>query len=103
MHRRGGRDAHVRLRRLDGGAGPPGPDARAQRLRPLPSPCRAHLRTGRVAGRATRLARWSTFQGMTPAASSEARARLDAIVKAYDVRGIVGDGLTEQSVEALGA
>ena len=40
---------------------------------------------------------------MTPAASSEARARLDAIVKAYDVRGIVGDGLTEQSVEALGA
>ena len=40
---------------------------------------------------------------MNPAAPSEARARLDAIVKAYDVRGIVGEGLTEQSVEALGA
>ena len=40
---------------------------------------------------------------MSPAASSEARARLDAIVKAYDVRGIVGEGLTEQSVEALAA
>ena len=40
---------------------------------------------------------------MNPAAPSEARARLDAIVKAYDVRGIVGEGLTEQSVEALAA
>ena len=40
---------------------------------------------------------------MNPAAPSDARARLDAIVKAYDVRGIVGEGLTEQSVEALGA
>ena len=34
---------------------------------------------------------------MNPAAPSEARARLDAIVKAYDVRGIVGDGLTAES------
>jgi phosphomannomutase len=40
---------------------------------------------------------------MTPGAPSEARARLDAIVKAYDVRGIVGEGLTEQSIEALAA
>ncbi|WP_448809382.1 phosphomannomutase/phosphoglucomutase [Agromyces bauzanensis] len=40
---------------------------------------------------------------MNPAAPSEARARLDAIVKAYDVRGIVGEGLTEETVEALGA
>jgi phosphomannomutase len=40
---------------------------------------------------------------MNPVAPSDARARLDAIVKAYDVRGLVGDGLTEQSVEALGA
>ena len=40
---------------------------------------------------------------MNPAAPSEDRARLDAIVKAYDVRGIVGEGLTEQSVEALAA
>ena len=40
---------------------------------------------------------------MNPAAPSDVRARLHAVVKAYDVRGIVGDGLTEQSVEALGA
>jgi len=40
---------------------------------------------------------------MTPAAPSEARARLDAIVKAYDVRGIVGEGLTDETVEALAA
>ena len=40
---------------------------------------------------------------MNPPADSGARARLDAIVKAYDVRGIVGDGLTEDVVEALGA
>lgn len=40
---------------------------------------------------------------MNPAAPSGARARLDAIVKAYDVRGIVGEGLTEETVEALGA
>ena len=40
---------------------------------------------------------------MTPASPSEARTRLDAVVKAYDVRGIVGEGLTEQTVEALGA
>jgi phosphomannomutase len=40
---------------------------------------------------------------MTPAAPSEARARLDAIVKAYDVRGIVGEGLTGETVEALAA
>ena len=40
---------------------------------------------------------------MNPAAPSDARARLDAIVKAYDVRGIVGDGLTAETVEALGA
>ncbi|WP_136706768.1 phosphomannomutase/phosphoglucomutase, partial [Agromyces sp. H66] len=40
---------------------------------------------------------------MNSAAPSEARARLDAIVKAYDVRGIVGEGLTVATVEALGA
>lgn len=40
---------------------------------------------------------------MNPAASSEARTRLDTIVKAYDVRGIVGEGLTAETVEALGA
>ncbi len=40
---------------------------------------------------------------MNSAASSEARARLDTIVKAYDVRGIVGDGLTVETVEALAA
>ncbi|MDQ2660418.1 MAG: phosphomannomutase/phosphoglucomutase [Actinomycetota bacterium] len=40
---------------------------------------------------------------MNPAAPSEARARLDAIVKTYDVRGIVGDGVTEETVEALAA
>lgn len=40
---------------------------------------------------------------MNSAASSEARARLDAIVKAYDVRGVVGDGLTGETVEALAA
>lgn len=40
---------------------------------------------------------------MNPAAPSEARARLDAIVKAYDVRGIVGEGLSDETVEALGA
>ena len=33
---------------------------------------------------------------MNPAAPSEARARLDAIVKAYDVRGLVGTQLTER-------
>lgn len=40
---------------------------------------------------------------MNPAGTSEVRARLDAIVKAYDVRGIVGEGLTVETVEALGA
>ncbi|MBT2500282.1 phosphomannomutase/phosphoglucomutase [Agromyces sp. ISL-38] len=40
---------------------------------------------------------------MNPPAPSDARARLNAIVKAYDVRGIVGEGLTEESVEAFGA
>ena len=40
---------------------------------------------------------------MNPAAPSDARARLDAVVKAYDVRGIVGEGLTEPIVEALAA
>ncbi|GAA1776909.1 phosphomannomutase/phosphoglucomutase [Agromyces lapidis] len=40
---------------------------------------------------------------MTSAASSDVRARLDAVVKAYDVRGIVGEGLTAETVEALGA
>lgn len=40
---------------------------------------------------------------MTPAETSGVRARLDAIVKAYDVRGIVGEGLTAETVEALGA
>lgn len=40
---------------------------------------------------------------MNSAASSSARARLDAIVKAYDVRGIVGEGLTAETVEALAA
>lgn len=40
---------------------------------------------------------------MSPAAASGARARLEAIVKAYDVRGIVGEELTDETVEALGA
>ena len=40
---------------------------------------------------------------MTPGAFSDARSRLDAVVKAYDVRGIVGEGLTAETVEALGA
>ncbi|WP_157005801.1 phosphomannomutase/phosphoglucomutase [Agromyces laixinhei] len=40
---------------------------------------------------------------MTPGATSDARARLDAIVKTYDVRGIVGEGLTAETVEALAA
>lgn len=40
---------------------------------------------------------------MNPPASPGARARLETIVKAYDVRGIVGDALTEEVVEALGA
>lgn len=40
---------------------------------------------------------------MNPAAPSDVRARLDAVVKAYDVRGIVGEGLTEPIVEALAA
>jgi phosphomannomutase len=40
---------------------------------------------------------------MNPAAPSDARARLDAIVKAYDIRGIVGEGFTDEAVEALAA
>ncbi|KZE94421.1 Phosphomannomutase/phosphoglucomutase [Agromyces sp. NDB4Y10] len=40
---------------------------------------------------------------MNPPVSSGARARLDASVKAYDVRGIVGEALTDDVVEALGA
>ena len=40
---------------------------------------------------------------MNPAAPSDVRARLDAVVKAYDVRGIVGEGVTEPIVEALAA
>ncbi|GAA1749249.1 phosphomannomutase/phosphoglucomutase [Agromyces humatus] len=40
---------------------------------------------------------------MNPAAPSDVRARLEAVVKAYDVRGIVGEGLTEPIVEALAA
>ena len=40
---------------------------------------------------------------MNPAAPSDVRARLDAVVKTYDVRGIVGEGLTEPIVEALAA
>ncbi|MGW4927832.1 phosphomannomutase/phosphoglucomutase [Agromyces sp. NPDC004153] len=40
---------------------------------------------------------------MTPAEGPDVRARLDAVVKAYDVRGIVGEGLTAETVEALGA
>lgn len=40
---------------------------------------------------------------MNPPASPGARTRLETIVKAYDVRGIVGDALTEEVVEALGA
>ena len=40
---------------------------------------------------------------MNPLVSSGARARLNASVKAYDVRGIVGDSLTDDVVEALGA
>ncbi|GAA1840902.1 phosphomannomutase/phosphoglucomutase [Agromyces salentinus] len=40
---------------------------------------------------------------MTPAVPPVDRALLNSIVKAYDVRGIVGEALTEQSVEALAA
>ncbi|GAA1059553.1 phosphomannomutase/phosphoglucomutase [Agromyces bracchium] len=40
---------------------------------------------------------------MNPPANTGARARLETIVKAYDVRGIVGDALTAEVVEALGA
>ncbi|HEX6955235.1 MAG TPA: phosphomannomutase/phosphoglucomutase [Agromyces sp.] len=40
---------------------------------------------------------------MNPPLSSGARARLNASVKAYDVRGIVGESLTDDVVEALGA
>ncbi|MET4160161.1 phosphomannomutase/phosphoglucomutase [Agromyces sp. PvR057] len=40
---------------------------------------------------------------MTNAENPVDRERLSSIVKAYDVRGIVGDALTEQSVEALAA
>jgi phosphomannomutase len=35
--------------------------------------------------------------------ANDARARLSAVVKAYDVRGIVGEGLTDEIVTALGA
>jgi phosphomannomutase len=40
---------------------------------------------------------------MNPPAPSDARARLDAVVKAYDVRGLVGELLTDEVIEALGA
>lgn len=40
---------------------------------------------------------------MNPPVPSGARARLNASVKAYDVRGIVGESLTDDVVEALGA
>ena len=40
---------------------------------------------------------------MTPTPASDHRARLDAIVKAYDVRGIVDEGLTDEVVTALAA
>ncbi|MFC9917655.1 phosphomannomutase/phosphoglucomutase [Agromyces binzhouensis] len=40
---------------------------------------------------------------MNPPAKTSARARLETIVKAYDVRGIVGEALTAEVVEALGA
>ncbi|WP_208008456.1 phosphomannomutase/phosphoglucomutase [Agromyces protaetiae] len=40
---------------------------------------------------------------MTSPAPSELRTRLNAAVKAYDVRGIVGEALTDEIVEALGA
>jgi phosphomannomutase len=40
---------------------------------------------------------------MNPPANPGARSRLETIVKAYDVRGIVGDVLTAEAVEALGA
>ncbi|RXZ47174.1 phosphomannomutase/phosphoglucomutase [Agromyces binzhouensis] len=40
---------------------------------------------------------------MNPPAKTGARARLETIVKAYDVRGIVGEALTAEVVEALGA
>ncbi|MGX5695879.1 phosphomannomutase/phosphoglucomutase [Agromyces soli] len=40
---------------------------------------------------------------MNPASSSTDSERLGAIVKAYDVRGLVGEQLTEPMVEALGA
>lgn len=40
---------------------------------------------------------------MTVTPAPDPRARLDAIVKAYDVRGIVDEGLTDEVVTALGA
>ncbi|MDR5700400.1 phosphomannomutase/phosphoglucomutase [Agromyces aerolatus] len=40
---------------------------------------------------------------MTTSPAPESRARLDQIVKAYDVRGIVDEGLTDEVVTALGA
>ncbi|WP_353827343.1 phosphomannomutase/phosphoglucomutase [Agromyces sp. SYSU T0242] len=40
---------------------------------------------------------------MNPPAQTGARSRLETIVKAYDVRGIVGDVLTGDVVEAMGA
>lgn len=40
---------------------------------------------------------------MNPPSVPGASARLETIVKAYDVRGIVGDVLTDEVVEALGA
>ncbi|UIP58065.1 phosphomannomutase/phosphoglucomutase [Agromyces marinus] len=40
---------------------------------------------------------------MNPPANPGAAARLETLVKAYDVRGIVGDPLTTEVVEALGA
>ncbi|MDN4614446.1 phosphomannomutase/phosphoglucomutase [Leifsonia sp. F6_8S_P_1B] len=36
-------------------------------------------------------------------ALSDSRSRLHSVVKAYDIRGLVGEGLTEEVVEAIGA
>ena len=40
---------------------------------------------------------------MTDRTAAGIEARLDAVVKAYDVRGLVGSGLTDEIVEALAA
>ena len=56
-----------------------------------------------MADRSVRHAGSGRFHGLTAADSPVDRERLNSIVKAYDVRGIVGEALTERSVEALAA